>query len=194
MLEPRTPEENIVRGTLFSLLAIPVGVIVFVFIWNLGFIASIVSFGTAWLAVFLYRLGAGGIISRIGAFCITGVVVVAVGLSIFAGLVSDVAIGVGRVADISPFVALTMPEFWQIFNEAIGDSEAMGSVALPIVLAIVFAALGVFNTLRGIFRAQDAAPVAPAAAQAPWPQQAPAAEWQQPAQIDEPRDPKAPNV
>ena len=42
-LEPRTPEENVVRGTLFALLAIPAGVIVFVFIWNLGFIASIVG-------------------------------------------------------------------------------------------------------------------------------------------------------
>ena len=41
------PPENVLRGFLLALLALPAGVIVFTLIWNLGFIASIVGFGVA---------------------------------------------------------------------------------------------------------------------------------------------------
>ena len=51
--------ENVGRGVLFSLLAIPVGVAAAVLIWQLGFIASITSFAIAAGAAWLYTRGAG---------------------------------------------------------------------------------------------------------------------------------------
>ncbi|MEO7016604.1 MAG: hypothetical protein ABI130_05820 [Leifsonia sp.] len=46
-----------IRGIALSLLVMPVGVVLWVLIWNVGFIASIVSYGVAFAEVWLYRSG-----------------------------------------------------------------------------------------------------------------------------------------
>lgn len=194
--EPRTPTENVIRGTLFSLIALPIGVAIFVVVWNLGFIASIVSVATALLTVFLYRLGAGGVISRVGALCVTAVVIVTVGLSILAGIVSEVAIYVGEEAGVSPFEAITLPGFWDFFTEVTSDPAYQESVLPSVGIAILFAGLGVFGTLRKAFTQQSEAEVAPAA-YAPYVPITPAVSTEAPAtavESDNASEPKAPTV
>ncbi len=164
--QPAAPVENVGRGTLAALLAIPVGVIVWVLIWSIGFIASVVSFGVAILAMFLYRLGAGGTIGRAGAVRVTIITLVTIGLSIFAGLVADVAIGIGQVAQVSPFEALNFPQFWEVYSQYVADNTE--SLTPSILISIAFGILGCFSVLRGAFKA-TAAPAAPAT-QPIWPQ------------------------
>ena len=154
------PEENVTRGTLLALLVIPLGVIVWTIIWNVGFIASIVSFGVAFLAVFLYQRGSGGTISRAGAIRVILIVVVTVALSLFIGVVSEVAIAIGQAADISPFDAVASPNFWPFFNEILAEPDVQKELLPAIGLGILFAALGCFSTLRRAFKgtaAQQAA-------------------------------------
>ena len=181
--QPQQPIEDVNRGTLVALLAVPAGIIVWTLIWSIGFIASIVTFGIALAATFLYRLGSGGTIGRAGAIRITIITLATVVLAIIAGLVADVAIGISQVADISPIDALTYPGFGDVFSLYLsqGGASLYGSLAI----AVVFGLLGCFSTLRGAFAA-TAAPAAPAAQQ-PWgtlPTQqgfaSPAAEQQQP--------------
>lgn len=164
--QPPQPTEDVGRGTLLALLAVPAGIIVWVLVWSIGFIVSIISFGVAYLAVFLYRLGSGGTISRPGAIRVTIITLATVVLSIIAGIVSDVAISIGRIAKISPFEALLMPQFGEVFGTYIGDPAVIGGLAPSILIAIAFGVLGCFGILRGAFRAT--APEQPVAQQ-PWP-------------------------
>lgn len=157
--QPTTPAENLVRGALFALIAIPAGVIVFDILWNIGFIASIVTYGTAVLAVWLYRKGAGGIMTRNGVWVIVGILVVTVVLSFIVALLSEFTLAVVKETGLSPTAVLANPDFGRVFNLAL--PELLKSDALYFGLAILFAGLGAFRTIRRAFqfsRLHDAAP------------------------------------
>lgn len=166
--EPVAPVEDVNRGTVVALLTIPAGVIVWTLVWSFGFIASIITFGVAILATFLYRLGSGGTIGRAGAVRITIITLATVVLSIIAGLVSDVAIGIGQIAKISPIEALSHPGFADMLSLYLSSGD--GNLYFSLAIAVAFGILGCFSVLRGAFRATE--PVAPAAQidpQTPWP-------------------------
>lgn len=165
--QPTPLPENINRGTVVALLAIPAGIIVWVIIWTIGFIASIVSFGVAILAMFLYRLGSGGQMGRAGAVRVTIITILTVALSIFAGLVTDVAVGIGTVTNDGPIAALSNPVFWDVFQEYTTGPES-GSLGFSLLLSIGFGVLGCFSILRTAFK--TTAPVLNPATGQPWSQ------------------------
>ena len=182
-----TPIENVQRGTVFALIAIPVGIVVWVILWSFGFIASIVGFGVAWLALFLYRFGSGGIVSRTGAIRVTLITIGTLIVAIYAGLVADGVTGFGQVSGLGPIESLTSPEFWSLFNGLLSEPEVWADILPSVGLALLFGALGCFSLLRGAFmtsrvtaaEAADAAvaPVEPANPfELPPTQQAPAAD------------------
>lgn len=142
-LTPQRPIENVSRGALLSLLAIPVGVVLWTLIWSVGIVASIVAFVIAIAAVWLYRKGSGGLISRPGAWIVTLVVVFTLLLSFWVGMVVDYAGGLGHLNYISE------PRFFAFFNEDFaenfkGDLPSFG-------LALLFSALGCFRVLGRAF-------------------------------------------
>lgn len=196
---PAAPIEDVNRGTVVALAAIPVGVIVWTVVWTLGAILSVITYGIAYLAMFLYKLGSGGTISRAGAVRVTIVTIIGVVLSIIAGLVSDVAVGIGQVSGESPLEALGNPAFGQVFTLYLtsGDSGLLFSIGI----ALLFGLLGCFGVLRSAFRA-TAAPAATVAgfnpaAQAPWPTLPPAGTVDPtypPAPVTDPNDPAAPRA
>jgi hypothetical protein len=149
--QPAAPIEDVNRGTVVALLTIPAGIIVWTLIWSIGFVASIVAFGVAVLASFLYRLGSGGVISRAGAVRITAITLVTVVLSIIAGLMADVAIAIGNIANISPIEALTHPGFGDLFGLYLSSGD--GGLYFSLAIAVLFGVLGCFGVLRGAFRA-----------------------------------------
>ena len=151
-----------------ALLAIPAGVIVWVIIWTIGFIASIVSFGVAILAMFLYKLGSGGQMGRAGAIRVTIITIVTVGVSIFAGLIVDVAVGIASVTSGGPIEALSNPVFWDVFKEYTTGPES-SSLGFSLALSVGFGILGCFSILRGAFKT-TAAPVVNPATGLPWSQ------------------------
>lgn len=146
---PFTQEERVGRGIALALLIIPVGIIVWTVLWNFGFVASIVSWGVALGAVWLYRVGSKARVTR-GAFGgIVAIVVVTVVLSLLAGIFTDLASAVG----IPLTEALTRSEFWQLFADNVFTNGEMWQAYLPQVgLALLFAALGCFTTMRRLSR------------------------------------------
>ena len=145
------PPENVVRGVLLSLLAIPAGIIVFVFIWNLGFVSAIVGFAVAFAASFLYRFGSGGRVSVPGAVAVT---LVTVGTLVLAFLIA-IAAEVSRISGDSLLEALFGPFLL----------PAVGANGLNALLTIGFGILGCFSVLRSAFqqaRADAAPPTLPA--------------------------------
>lgn len=157
---PSLPSENVPRGTLLALLIIPVGIIVWILLWRFGLIASIVAFGISLGALWLYRLGSGGRISRTGAIRVTIITIVALALSLLAGLVSDVVPLYASQRNLDIVSALTSSEFWTFFNHAVANN--FGRLAPPLLLAVVFGVLGCFSVLRTAFRQTGAADAATA--------------------------------
>jgi len=164
--EPHQPPiANVARGTLFALLAVPAGVIVWVVLWNFGFIASIVAFAVSYLAMFLYRFGSGGFVGTAGAIRITVITVGTLLLAFFGGVVSDV-LGVWTAETGEGVLAgLVSPDFWTAFQQIIALDGVAASYLPDFGLALLFGALGCFGLLRRAFRSTaPAAPVAPSSA------------------------------
>ena len=140
---PQGLPENVLAGTLLALLAIPVGVVALTLLWSIGFIASIVGFLVAFSAVWLYRRGAGGTISRTGAWVITAIVVFTLAFGLWVAMVADFAGGLGQLGNIGA------PDFWPQFNDHFGD--IVNENLLSIVLVFAFGALGAFRILGRAF-------------------------------------------
>ncbi|CAN5283072.1 hypothetical protein BH11ACT3_BH11ACT3_18580 [soil metagenome] len=140
---PSVPTENVPRGTIFALAIIPAGIIVWVILWRVGFIASIVSFGVALGAMWLYRFGSGGRVSRTGAIRVTIIVIATILLAFVAGIVSDNPRGYGIAFQNGTFASLVL--------------RAIGFNFVSFLLALLFGALGCFGVLRQAFQQTRAA-------------------------------------
>ena len=166
--EPHQPPvANVARGTLFALLAAPVGVIVWVVLWNFGFIASIVAFGVAYLAMFLYRFGSGGFVATAGAIRITVITVGTLLLAFFGGVVSDVLGFWSDITGENPVTGIVSPDFWAGFQAILAEDGVAAGYLPDFGLALLFGALGCFSIIRSAFRSGAAAPVDPGAVFAP---------------------------
>jgi hypothetical protein len=140
---PPATLEIVPRGILFSLAAIPLGMVTAVVIWKAGFVASISSFLVAGSAVFLYRKGAMATPRR-GLVPLIAVIIVGVVASFFAIVGADLVeyyntpdgqnLGYASVVD---FVGANL------FN-----GEVIKSYGSDLAMFAVFAVLGVFGTMR----------------------------------------------
>ncbi|MCU1523963.1 MAG: hypothetical protein JWO18_857 [Microbacteriaceae bacterium] len=141
--------ENLVRGTLFALVAVPVGVVLWVVIWSFGFVSAIVAFAIAASAAWLYRRGSGGRVSTRGALLISGVVLFTLLLSFYIGLVTDYVRAVAEQTGLTWSEAFTHPLFWTAFNEDFG--ALLNDNLLNLGLALLFGVFGAFSVLRRAF-------------------------------------------
>jgi hypothetical protein len=120
-LTPSLPPENTTRGVLLALVALPVGVLVWLLLWSVGFVASIVAIGIALAALFLYRRGSGGRIGTLGAATVTAITVVGIVAAFVGGSLL-------HAADTAPIPT--------------------GDLVVSIVFAVVFGGLGCFIAWR----------------------------------------------
>lgn len=146
------PPENILRGFLFSLLALPAGVIVFTLIFSAGFIASIVGFGVAIAAYFLYKLGSGGRVSVRGALVVAAVTVGTLIIAFFVGEISSVAVALAQLQGRNWVEVISTPGFPAIAMGILTDPANMGNFLKDFALTMVFGIVGCFALLRGAFK------------------------------------------
>jgi hypothetical protein len=165
MTQSTAPTENVVGGALLALLVVPVGVALWVAVESAGVVIGFVAFGISFGAYWLYQRGAGGVISRTGAWIVTAIVVATLALSILFGMMADYAIGVGANYGLSPWDVFFSPVFWPNFARNFG--ALFGANVTFYLIAIAIAALGAFRTLQRAFRAT--APVSAVAAYPPAP-------------------------
>lgn len=137
------PVEIVSRGILWSLAAIPLGMLVAVAIWRLGFIASISSVVVAGAGMWLYSKGATTL-PRKGIVPLVGVILVGVALSFFAIVASDIVDFYGTPEGKD----LGYPSVWSMLSSNLFAPEVLGSYAKDLVMFVVFAGLGIFGTLR----------------------------------------------
>ncbi|MCI0156275.1 hypothetical protein KNO15_06145 [Leifsonia shinshuensis] len=146
---PYSQGERVGRGIALALLVVPVGVVVWTLLWQIGFIASIVSWGVAIAAVWLYRVGSKARVTRAAAGGIITIVVVTVVLSLLAGMFTDLASAI----PVPLQSAITDPKVWGLFADNLLSNGDMWKAYLPqVLIALVFAFLGCFTTLRRVSR------------------------------------------
>lgn len=136
-------EEQVGKGLLFSLGGVVAGVVLTVVIWQAGFIASICGFVLAAGAVWLYSIGAKSS-PRKGMVPLIGVIVVGVLISIVACLVSELLPLQAEAAEYGYDISL--PDLFQLILQE--DPGAMASFGGSAAMLFLFAALGMFGTLR----------------------------------------------
>jgi len=142
------PVENVGRGILFSLIAIPLGVGLTVGVWQLGFVASITALAMAVAAIWLYAKGAGAAPSK-GALPLIAVIIVGVVASAVGIIAAD---AFRYLAEEYP--GLAMGDQVAFVAENLGNAKVWQSYAGDIAMLSLFAALGTFRVIRQLGRAK----------------------------------------
>jgi hypothetical protein len=143
--------EIVPRGVLFSLAAIPLGMGASVLIWKMGFIASITSFLLAGVAGWLYVKGAGAA-PRKGWLPLLAVILVGVGASFLAIVGADLV----EYYNTSEGQSLGYPSALSFVSANLFNSDLLKSYGSDLAMFLVFAALGVFGTVRRLLGARKA--------------------------------------
>ena len=152
---PSQAAELVSRGVLFALLAIPVGIAVWVLLWQWGFISAIAAFGVAWAALTLYRYGSGGLVSRAGFWIVMSITVGTLALSFLAGMAWDMA----SFLELDIPAAFVSSEFWWLFQANLTDNPDLWAAYVPdILLSVLFAALGTFSVFRTLAKQTSGTP------------------------------------
>lgn len=155
------PPENLPRGLILALLAIPAGVLVYMIIWNLGYIAGIVGFLVAFGAYFLYRFGSGGRVSIKGGIIIAAITLVTLVLAFILGEVWDYVAQASAQTGISVQDILSTPGLGGYIVSDLTAPEYVGTLLGNGGLTFLFGLLGCAGVLFNIFRqAKAAQPVA----------------------------------
>lgn len=89
--------ERVGRGTGFSLLAVPAGVLVSTLLWHLGLVSSVAGLVVGALAVTLYAHGSAGRLRK-GIAVVAVVTLIGLAASLLAGVADDLWGSYGRLA------------------------------------------------------------------------------------------------
>lgn len=143
--------EDIVRGLLFSLLAVLGGAALTVLIWRLGFVASITSFLIAYGAVYLYGIGAGSL-PRKGLIPLVLLIVIGVAGSFFAIVASDAWDAYSTLSS-QGYIGESR---WTFITDNMFRGEVLSSYGSDMAMFAVFAVIGTFAILRRLFAAAPA--------------------------------------
>jgi len=152
------PQTHKVRGLLLSLVAIPIAMVLWVIIWNMGFIASIVAFALAYGVLWLYEKGAGAKPDKTVALPLVAIIVVGSMLSFFAGMVSDgwsYYQSEDYRKDLQVSTNPSAGDTIRYVTEDLGNSEIWNSYNGDMVMAGVFTLLGAGVVVVGLFRNQN---------------------------------------
>jgi hypothetical protein len=145
------PVEIVPRGILFSLVAIPLGMAASVLIWKLGFIASITSFLIAAVAGWLYVRGAGAA-PRKGLLPLLAVILVGVAASFFAIVGADLV----EFYNTPDGQSLGYASAVDFVSANLFDGDLLSTYGSDLAMFLLFAALGVFGTVRRLLGARRA--------------------------------------
>jgi hypothetical protein len=152
---------NYSRGALFAVGGPVVGIALWVLLWQAGFIASLATFALAWLTVWLYKKGAGGI-DRTGLYVILPYILVGFALSILAGMVSDLLSAAIQDSEVARAMGrwelLNTDGFWQYVRDNLSYGPFWKEYTTDILISVALGGLGVYGTIKDVLmhgRAQD---------------------------------------
>jgi hypothetical protein len=139
--QPALVVENVAKGMFFALAAVVLGVLLTVVLWRAGFIAAITSYVLAAGAIFLYDKGAGTTPKR-GLVPVLVLVVAGIVVAFFGVVASD-------AWDVYSKLGAGLPDTRiEFILNNIFRGEVLKSYGKDMAMFAIFAALGVYSTLR----------------------------------------------
>lgn len=149
---------NYHKGAFFALGGPAVGIILWVIIWQLGFIASTVAFVMAWLTIWLYKKGAGGVDKK-SLEIIIPYIVIGLVLAFIAVFSLDSAYYAQNEVDGLKGQAigsiLTSASFWSFnFNSLLSPYD-VGQYAIEIIISVAFGIFGTYGTIKAVREGSD---------------------------------------
>lgn len=141
------------RGLVYALLAIPLGIAAWLFLWQFGFIASVVAWGIAAGALWFYKLGSKSEVSHAAAPWLIAIILFAVFAAFVSGLVADLwKFAVNDAGEYGDQPVFWSNDFWTYVWDNITYWDFLVQYWLEFIFALVFAALGAGNVLWDLFK------------------------------------------
>lgn len=138
------------RGLLLSVLVIPVGIAAWAFLWQFGFIASVVSWGIAAGAVWLYKYGSHGEVTKATLPWLLAIILIATILAFLSGIVSD--LWSAYVTEIHGEIVFLSTDFWAVVWANLTYGEFLTQYIPDFLISVAFSVLGAGGTVYGLFR------------------------------------------
>ena len=136
------------KGLALASLVIPIGIILWVVLWNMGFMASLVAFVIAYGAVRLYKTQTGGQVSKPAALALVVLTVLGVVLSFIGGMVAD---GWSAYSGEFSNAVLLSADFWQFMIDNLLDASIWEAYRNDLIIAVVFGLIGAGYELYHLF-------------------------------------------
>jgi hypothetical protein len=139
------PAENVARGTLVALLAIPAAIVAFALVGALfGGVSGIAAIVVPYIAAFLYRFGAGTTLSRAGWIPYIGVTAAAIVIGTVGGIASGTW---STFSSVGGKGGILGSAFWRTVGNQF--TIYLGDNAVPILIGLVLGAIGIVSVIRG---------------------------------------------
>jgi len=152
--KPATPTHPR-KGLLFATAVIPLGIAAWLLLWEFGFIASVVAWGIAAGAVWLYRYGAKSDVTKATLPWLLAIIIVAVIAAFVSGMVSD--LWHLYVNEIKGTGALLGSEFLSLAWDNLTYWDFVAQYTSDLLISIAFTALGAGGIVYGLLRPQVSA-------------------------------------
>jgi hypothetical protein len=155
-IEPEaSAPENRALGAILALIATLPGILIWVVIWNFGFLAGVGSLVSAVLAGSVYAGASGGRIGKGGRWIVIGILFAGFVASVYFGLATDYIRAGMRQSGLGAFDVLSAPGFWPAFH---ADFVSIAEAESPDIFgAFILGTFATVFTLRPIFKSATAA-------------------------------------
>lgn len=138
------------RGLALALLVVPIGVAMWVFLWQFGFIASVVAWGIAAGAVWLYRQGASQDVTKAVAPYVLAIIFLGVIAAFLGGMTSD-AWAAYNTEEIGGTGSIFSADFISFFTSNLASAELWQGYIVDILISLGFAVLGAGGVIYGLY-------------------------------------------
>lgn len=150
MAKTTTQSQNLsVRGLLFASAVIPLGVIAWLILWQYGFIASVIAWGIAFGAVWLYNFGSRAEVTRKAVPYVLAIIVLGVLAAFASGMIYDLW---GFYKGDGGGQGFFSEEFLTGVWSNLTYWEFLSSYTVDFLISIAFAALGASGVVYGLFK------------------------------------------
>jgi hypothetical protein len=142
---------NMKRGLLFASAVTPAGIIAWVVLWQMGFIASLVAFGVAYGATWLYKKGSGEQKISKAAYPLLALIIATIVLAFLAGMISDG----WSVYSSDGHGDFWSADFWSFIAANFSSGDLWSQYLGDIFMSLVFGAIGAGGVIMELARKQN---------------------------------------
>lgn len=138
------------KGLLFALAVIPAGVAAWLFLWQFGFIASVVAWAIAGGAVWLYSYGAKGEVTKTVLPWLLLIMFAGILIAFLSGVISDLRYG--YTTELDGTQGFFSREFWTLVWDNLTYWDFLSQYIPDFLISLAFAALGAGGVVYGLVK------------------------------------------